>query len=354
VIAVLTLSVALVALLVVASVQAWLEREEDPRAGSLTLLRTLLLLTAAAISLMSLTEFSALSLSVAAALLGLWFTQQLLGRYFGGKSFAQRLAKRFDAAVSGWAGLVGGIRLTTPDPPQEFEQELYDSVEEFTETVVREVMVPRVDIEVLAADDSLESALSQFIASGHSRIPVIGKSIDDVVGILYLKDVARVAHRDPARLATTQVSEFARTPLFTPESKPVVDLLREMQHTSTQIAIVADEYGGVAGLVTMEDLIEELIGDISDEYDHEPEEIEAIDDHSYRVSPRLAILDLAEHCEIELDDEDVDTVGGLLTKHLGELPKGGERVQVGAIELIAERVEPKNQRIISILVRKNV
>jgi Mg2+/Co2+ transporter CorC len=354
VIAALTLAIALVALLLVASVQAWLEREEDARAGSLTLLRTLVLLVAAAVSLMSLTEFSLVSLVVAAMLLSVWLAQQLLGRYFGGKAPAQRLAKRFDAAVSAWASLVGGIRLTTPDPPQEFEQELYDSVEEFTETVVREVMVPRVDIEVLAADDNLESALSQFISSGHSRIPVIGKSIDDVVGMLYLKDVARVAHRDPARLATTQVLELARAPLFTPESKPVVDLLREMQHTSTQIAVVSDEYGGVAGLVTMEDLIEELIGDISDEYDHEPEEIEVIDEHSYRVSPRLAIVELAEHCQIALDDEDVDTVGGLLTKHLGELPKGGERVQVGVIELIAERVEPKNQRIISILVRKNV
>jgi Mg2+/Co2+ transporter CorC len=354
VIAALTMAIALLGLLVVASVQAWLEREEDARAGSLTLLRTLVLLVAAAVSLMSLTEFSPVSLVVAALLLAVWLLQQLLGRYFGGKAPAQRLAKRFDAAVSAWAGLVGGIRLTTPDPPQEFEQELYDSVEEFTETVVREVMVPRVDIEVLAADDNLESALSQFISSGHSRIPVIRKSIDDVVGMLYLKDVARVAHRDPARLATTQVIELARTPLFTPESKPVVDLLREMQQTSTQIAVVSDEYGGVAGLVTMEDLIEELIGDISDEYDHEPEEIEVLDEQSYRVSPRLAIVDLAEHCQIELDDEDVDTVGGLFTKHLGELPKGGESVQVGVIELIAERVEPKNQRIISILVRKNV
>jgi len=344
----LALIVGSVLLMVVAPLQARLERAEDPRAGSLTLLRTLLLMLTAIVSLAALDEFATPSLLVALALLAIWITQQRVGRLLGKSSLN---IKRFDGLITGWAKAVAGLRLTDPVIAEDFEQELYESVEEFADTVVREVMVPRVDIAVLDSDQTLEEALSQFIASGHSRIPVIGKSIDDVVGMLYLKDVARVVHQDPARLAGTPVTEIARVPLFTPESKPVADLLREMQLSSTQIAIVVDEYGGVAGLATMEDLIEELIGDISDEYDREPAEIVKISDGLFRVSPRLTIAELAEELEIELEDEDVETVGGLLTKLLGMLPSGGESVSIANLELTAERVEPKRQRIISVLVR---
>lgn len=336
-------------ILVVAPLQAQLERQEDPRAGSLTLLRTLLLLLTAIFSFAALTEFSATALLIGLALIAIWLAQQGIGRALGRVS---RDFGRFDRLVSAWAGMVAGLRLTDPVIAEEFEQELYESVEEFADTVVREIMVPRVDIVVLDSTETLEAALSQFIASGHSRIPVIGKTIDDVVGMLYLKDVARVAHQDPARLASTPVTEIVREPLFTPESKPVADLLREMQLSATQAAVVVDEYGGVAGLATMEDLIEELIGDISDEYDREPAELTKLAEGSYRASPRLTIAELAEELEIELEDEDVETIGGLLTKLLGRLPNGGESVSIDSIELTAERVEPKRQRIISVLVRK--
>jgi CBS domain containing-hemolysin-like protein len=345
----LALVIGALLLAVIAPFQAQLEREEDPRAGSLTLLRTLVLMLTAIVSLAALDEFATPTLLVALALVTIWLAQQRIGRILGKSNlnFA-----RFDGLVTGWAKAVAGLRLTDPVIAEEFEQELYESVEEFADTVVREVMVPRVDLVVLDSDETLEGALSQFIASGHSRIPVIGKSIDDIVGMLYLKDVARIAHQDPARLASTRATEITRDPLFTPESKPVADLLREMQLSSTQIAIVVDEYGGVAGLATMEDLIEELIGDISDEYDREPAEIVKLSDGLFRVSPRLTIAELAEELAIELDDEDVETVGGLFTKLLGMLPSGGETVSIASLELTAERVEPKRQRIISVLVRK--
>jgi len=235
---------------------------------------------------------------------------------------------------------------------EEYEQELIESVEDISETVVREVMVPRVDMEVVSAEDSLEQALAVFIASGYSRLPVIGEDVDDVVGVLYLKDLARYSHQNPQQLATILSKEAARAPLFTPESISVAGLLRQMQRTGTQIAIVSDEYGGVAGIATIEDLLEEIVGEIADEHDRETEDIELVGHDLYRVNPRVTLDELSEHCELELADEDVDTVGGLLIKALGHLPKGGEVVVEAGLELTAERVDARRGRILSVLVRK--
>ena len=137
-----------------------------------------------------------------------------------------------------------------------------------------------------------------------------------------------MVHQDPALLDTKSASEASRPALFTPESKSVAELLQEMQQASTQIAVVVDEYGGVAGIVTVEDLIEELVGEIGDEYDREVVGIEKLDEVSYRVHPRTTLDEIEELCEIELEDDDVDTIGGLLVKTLGVLPKGGEQVEV--------------------------
>lgn len=330
-----------------ATAQSHLEREEDIRAGSLSLARVLAIVVFASFLMV----YSEQKLLGAFGLLVLWFLQQLAGKLFGSR-FGESTAKSLAPFVNAFDKLVRPIRLHVPDVVEEYEQELIESVEDFSETVVREVMVPRVDMEVVDGDASLQAALTVFVATGYSRLPVIGDGVDDVVGVLYLKDLARITHQDPALLSSTKASEAARKPLFTPESKPVAELLQQMQAAKTQIAIVSDEYGGVAGIATVEDLIEELVGEIVDEYDQEDAEIDLIASDLYRVSPRVTLDELSEHCEIEVEDEDVDTVGGLLIKALGQLPTGGEIVSVGPLELTAERVDIKRGRVLSVLVRK--
>jgi len=341
-------------LVVVASVQTRLELAEDQRAGALSLARALLISVLGGIWVIFAPASDRLRIVCGLLLIVIWLLQQLLGRVIGKSKLAESLTLRAEPIVSWWSRLVMPIRLVTPEAAEEYEQELLDSVEEFAETVVREVMVPRVDMEVVDSDAMLQDALSTFISTGFSRLPVVGQSVDDVVGVLYLKDLARVVHQDPALLDTKSASEASRPALFTPESKSVAELLQEMQQASTQIAIVVDEYGGVAGIVTVEDLIEELVGEIGDEYDREVVGIEKLDEVSYRVHPRTTLDEIEELCEIELEDDDVDTIGGLLVKTLGVLPKGGEQVEVSGLQLTADRVIAKKGQLLSVLVRKVV
>ena len=342
----------LLVLVVLAAIQTHLEIEEDPRAGSLSIARAFLLSLLAAIWIALSESLSAFSLVLAGPLILIWLTQQLLGRRLGKLSAAAKWAQRANALVTAWANFVRPLRLRAPEQLESYEQELIESVEDFSETVVREVMVPRVDIEVLDSDATLEKALSAFISTGYSRLPVIGGDVDDVVGILYLKDVTKIIHQNPQHLATRTAAESCRKPIFVPETKVVAELLREMQSSRTQIAMVADEYGGVAGLVSIEDLIEELVGEISDEYDREDSGIEDLGQDKYRVSPRVTLDEISEHCDMEIEDEDVDTVGGLLTKAVGHLPTGGEVVEIAGLELTAERVDARRGRILAVLVRK--
>jgi CBS domain containing-hemolysin-like protein len=237
---------------------------------------------------------------------------------------------------------------------QEYEQELIDSVEEFSETITREVMVPRIDIATIAADASLDAAMTMFLSSGYSRLPVTGKSTDDILGILYLKDVAKVLHESPKLMMDRTTGQLARKAVFVPESKALKDLLQDMQRSSTHVAVVIDEYGGVAGLVTMEDVIEELVGDIADEYDREIPDVEQIEEGLYRVNARYPLFELGDLFEIELEDQDVDSVGGLLTKELGRLPKLGDQVEVQGLELTADRVEGRGKRLLTVLVREQI
>ena len=341
-------------LVAVASVQTRLELAEDQRAGALSLARALLISVLGAIWVIFTPEGDRLRIVFGILLIVIWLLQQLLGRVIGKSKLAESLTLRAERLVTWWSKLVTPIRLVTPEAAEEYEQELLDSVEEFAETVVREVMVPRVDMEVVDSDAMLQDALSTFISTGFSRLPVVGQSVDDVVGVLYLKDLARVVHQDPALLDTKSASEASRPALFTPESKSVAELLQEMQQASTQIAVVVDEYGGVAGIVTVEDLIEELVGEIGDEYDREVVGIEKLDEVSYRVHPRTTLDEIEELCEIELEDDDVDTIGGLLVKTLGLLPKGGEQVEVSGLQLTADRVIAKKGQLLSVLVRKVV
>jgi CBS domain containing-hemolysin-like protein len=179
---------------------------------------------------------------------------------------------------------------------------------------------------------------------------VLGKNVDDVVGILYLKDVTRLMHENPKAIKNATCADQSRAALFVPESKPVDDLLRELQTRSTHIAVVVDEYGGVAGLVTMEDVIEEIVGDISDEYDREIAEFEELESGKLRVIAGFSLFDLGEKFDLELEDDDVDTVGGLLAKTLGRLPAKGDSVEVSGLTLTAERIEGRRKRLITVLV----
>ena len=337
--------------LLLATIQTHLEIEEDPRAGSLSIARALLLVMLGSLWLL-IPQLGPWQAVLPALLFAVWFAQQLGGRLLGRMRLAAGLAAKAEVVVASIARVFHPLRLKAPEQLEEYEQELIESVEDFSETLVREVMVPRVDLEVVEHDSKLELALSTFIASGYSRLPVVGEDVDDIRGILYLKDVAKLFHQNPALLSEKSAEEVSRKALFVPDTKVVSELMRQMQESRVHVAVVSDEYGGIAGLVTIEDLIEELVGDISDEYDRELGGIEDLGAGSFRVSPRVTLDELSEHCDMELEDEDVDTVGGLLTKAVGALPSGGEVVSALGLELTAERVDARRGRILSIRVRK--
>jgi CBS domain containing-hemolysin-like protein len=240
-------------------------------------------------------------------------------------------------------------RATESDMIEDNEAELIQSVFDFGDTLVRAVMFPRTYILSIDAGSSLHRAMSLFLRSGYSRIPVIRDNTDQILGIVYLKDVAAALHGLGPGEEPPTVDQLAREVRYVPESKPVSDLLRELQKESTHVAIVIDEYGGTAGLVTLEDLIEEIVGEIVDEYDTESAEAVALGDGSYRVSARMSIDDLGELFDIELDDDEVDTVGGLLAKALGRVPIVGSTVAVHGVSLRAERLEGRRNRVSHII-----
>jgi CBS domain containing-hemolysin-like protein len=232
------------------------------------------------------------------------------------------------------------------------ERRMVHSVFEFGDTIVREVMVPRTDMVYIERDKTLRQGLSLALRSGFSRIPVVGEDKDDVVGVLYLKDLVRRIYDHRAAETSELVESVMRPPIFVPDSKPVDELLKEMQLTSSHIAILVDEYGGTAGLVTMEDLVEEIVGEIADEYDREGPAVERLADGSVRVSARLGVEELGEVFDMELDDEDVDTVGGLLAKHLGRVPIPGAETVVEGLRLRAESTGGRRNRISTVLVTR--
>jgi CBS domain containing-hemolysin-like protein len=242
---------------------------------------------------------------------------------------------------------------TELDVLEEDDRTLIHSIFEFNETVVREVMIPRTDMVVVDADASLSTAMSLFLKTGVSRIPAVTDGdADEVVGILYLRDVAKLGFERPDDGDGVKVSEIIRPALFVPESKNADALLRQMQLESNHLAMVVDEYGGIAGLVTLEDLIEELVGDISDEYDREVELVEDLGSGRFRVGARLPVDELGELFDLELEDDDVDSVGGLLSKALGRLPEAGSVAKVGGLVLTADRIEGRRKRISTVLVER--
>jgi putative hemolysin len=233
--------------------------------------------------------------------------------------------------------LLGIVEAAADDEVIEHEErELIESIIEFGDTLAREVMVPRPDMVTLSATDSVSAALDSAIEHGYSRFPVTGESLDEVRGIAYTKDLMRVEREGRGHQS---IADLVRPAHFVPETKPVARLMREMQSGKYHMAVLVDEYGGIAGLVTLEDCIEELVGEIFDEYDIEDSEVERLGDGDLRVDGGLSIDELNELLGLELPDSDWDTVGGFLLGTLGHVPQEGEHVDHNGHEFTVEKME---------------
>jgi CBS domain containing-hemolysin-like protein len=230
------------------------------------------------------------------------------------------------------------------------ERKMIHSVFELGDTTTREVMVPRNDVVYIERHKNLRQTMSLFLRSGFSRVPVIDDNLDHVVGIAYLKDIVRRDFEQPDVEFTQRVDEVMRPVHWVPESKPVDALLTELQARRQHIAVVIDEYGGTAGLVTIEDVLEEIVGEITDEYDEEEVEVEYVDDNTYRVSSRYPVDDLNEILGVTVRDEDVDSVGGLMAKHLGRVPIPGSVVECHGLRFEAERLTGRRNKIGTVLI----
>jgi CBS domain containing-hemolysin-like protein len=236
------------------------------------------------------------------------------------------------------------------------ERQMIHSVFELGDTFAKEVMVPRTDMVSIDRDSTLRDAMSLGLRSGFSRIPVIGDNSDDVVGVINLKDVVRRTFANREAETTERVDSLMRAPYFVPDSKPADILLREMQAARVHMAIVIDEYGGTAGLVTIEDVLEEIVGEITDEYDTGAPEVAELGEGAYRVLARMHLEDLADLIGIELDSEEegVDTVLGLVAKRLGRVPIAGASVEIDGWTLTAEQGAGRRNRIGTVLASRRV
>ncbi|MGI8575136.1 MAG: hemolysin family protein [Egibacteraceae bacterium] len=228
------------------------------------------------------------------------------------------------------------------------ERAMIHSIFELGDTIVREIMVPRPDMVLVSSEEPLRAVLDVILRAGHSRIPVYAEDRDQIVGLVYAKDVLRRLHARGDEEGAW--SDLMRRAYFVPELKPVDELLRELQAEKVHLALVVDEYGGIAGVVTIEDILEEIVGEIVDEYDREEAMVEELDGDRWRIDARLPVDKLDELVEADLPKEEWDTVGGLLFGLLGHVPTPGEEVAVDGLRLVAERV--KGRRIAEILVER--
>lgn len=230
---------------------------------------------------------------------------------------------------------------------EEDEKELIHSIFEFGDTIVREVMVPRPDVIAIEHDRTLRDVQALVLAHGTSRIPVFRNSLDEVIGVVFAKDVLKALHQGKVDMPLADIAREAR---FVPESKKAAELLREMQKEKFHMAMVTDEYGSVSGLVSLEDLLEELVGDITDEYDTEEPELVPLEDGSYRVSGKASIDDLNELLDVELPDEDWDTVAGLVLDLFGKIPDAGEETTFRGLTFRADEVN--GRRVVSVVITR--
>jgi CBS domain containing-hemolysin-like protein len=232
------------------------------------------------------------------------------------------------------------------------EGKMLQSVFELGDTIAREVMVPRTDLVFIERHKTLRQAMSLALRSGYSRMPVVGENLDDIVGMAYLKDVTKRVFDKHDAETSERIESIARPCLFVPDTKHADDLLKEMQAERTHVAIVVDEFGGTSGMVTIEDIVEEIVGEITDEYDTEPEESEELADGSWRLSSRFEVDDLEDLFDIPIEDDDVDSVGGLMAKHLGKVPIRGSVVEVEGLRFEAEGPSGRRNRIGRVLVSR--
>jgi len=241
-------------------------------------------------------------------------------------------------------------RVDESDVIEDEERSMLRSVFELHETTLSEVMVPRTDMITIEAATALSKAQNLFVRSGFSRVPVVGESSDEVLGVLFFKDAARVL-LNSADPDSKTVADVMRPVQFYPESKSVDALLREMQATAQHIALAVDEYGGIAGLVTIEDILEEIVGELVDEHDQAAPQIEELGDGRYRVPARLSLDDLSDLFHREVDDPDVDTIAGLLAKTLGKVPIAGAHVVTQGVEIVADEFAGRRKQLSAVIVK---
>ena len=232
------------------------------------------------------------------------------------------------------------------------ERQMIHSVFDLGDTIAREVMVPRTEMVWIERTKTLRQGISLALRSGYSRIPVIGESVDDVVGVIYLKDLARRVFEHQDAQTTEHVDEIMRPAFMVPDTKSVDELLKDMQSARMHLAVLVDEYGGTAGLVTIEDVIEEIVGEISDEYDVLGPEVDELANGEYRVSSRMHIDDFAELLGLEIEEDGVETISGLMAKRLGIVPIPGAQIELGEWLVTAESAAGRRNRIGTVLVTK--
>ena len=235
---------------------------------------------------------------------------------------------------------------------EEDDRELIHSVFDFTDTFVRAVMVPRTDMVTVDAVSSTREAMAIFLEKGVSRIPIVDDEADDVTGMLYLKDLVQFGFDDEAGWRDAPITRIARPGVFVPESMKAESLLQQMKRDAVHVCLVVDEYGGVSGLVTLEDLIEELVGEIADEYDPRADEVVELEPGRYRVSARLGLDEVGDLFGIDLDDEDVDSIGGLLGKALGRIPQPGSTAEYDGLVMTGGASRGRGRGIATVFVER--
>ncbi|MFC4137227.1 MULTISPECIES: hemolysin family protein [unclassified Microbacterium] len=235
---------------------------------------------------------------------------------------------------------------------EEDDRDLIHSVFDFTDQFVRAVMVPRTEMVAVDASATTTEAMDLFLSKGVSRMPVVDDDADDVVGVLYLKDLVQFAYRDESAWRGAPVRPIARPALFVPESMRAETLLQQMKRDAVHVCLVIDEHGGISGLVTLEDLIEELVGEIADEYDRAPAEVVDLGGGRYRVNSRLSLEDVGDLFDLELEDEDVDSIGGLLGKALGQVPQPGATAVVDGLVLTGGASRGRGRGIATVFVER--
>jgi CBS domain containing-hemolysin-like protein len=226
---------------------------------------------------------------------------------------------------------------------------------ELGDTLVRELMVPRTEMVWVERDKTLRQALSLALRSGYSRIPVVGEDLDNIIGIAYVKDLAKRALDHHEAETAEKVEQHVRPPIFVPENKEAADLLRDMQRDQIHLAIVVDEYGGTAGIITIEDIIEEIVGEIADEYDDGVESFAWITETKARAKASLHIEDFADELKIKIDEDDyegIDTIGGLMAQTLGRVPIAGSTITIEGWSITSERPVGRRRRISSVIIEK--